>query len=298
MSRVWVVGSVNEDTRLTLAAHVRPGETVTATSSARQLGGKGLNQAIAARRAGADTVMVAAVGADDAARSARDLLAAEGIETRLFVSDRPTGTAIVAVDDAGENAIIVVPGANAAIPEEHVRVNLTGVAPGDIVLLQLELPVDIVRAATAAARRAGATVVLNAAPYRPEVTALLAEVDLLVVNASELAALVPGPDDPAGAARRLSTERTLAVLVTLGGDGSVLAGHGTSVHVPACATTVVDTTGAGDTYIGFLTAALAAGRSPRAAMDAAGAAAALAVSRPGAATSIPNASEIGIPVAT
>ncbi|MBK1783564.1 PfkB family carbohydrate kinase [Prauserella cavernicola] len=294
MSRVWVVGSVNEDTRLGLSEHVRPGETVTAESLSRQLGGKGLNQAVAARRAGAATTMIAAVGADGAGESTRALLAAEGIAARIFTAPGPTGTAVVAVDDAGENAIIVVPGANALLPDAHVRAHLETIAAADVLLLQLELPLATVRLAAASARRAGATVVLNAAPYRPDAATLLADVDLLVVNAAEAGHLAPGHDDPADAARELARRERLAVLVTLGARGSLLVRDGESVPVPSCVTEVVDTTGAGDVYIGFLAAALADGADPRAAMELASTAAATAVSRIGATAAIPTIAELGV----
>lgn len=296
MSTVWVVGSINEDLRLTVAAHVRPGETVTAESGSRQLGGKGLNQAVAARRAGAATSMIAAIGDDKAGRAARGLLDAEGVDARLFVApDTETGSAVVAVDRPGENAIIVVPGANAEIPDHHVRSRLRRLTAGDIVLLQLELPLTAVLEAATAARRAGALVVLNAAPYRPEARTVLAGIDVLVVNASELEALVPGQPDPAAAAADLASRERLSVLVTLGADGSLLAHDETITHVPARTVRAVDTTAAGDTYLGFLVAALADGSDLRAAMEAASAAAATAVSRAGATASIPTASELRVP---
>jgi ribokinase len=292
VSTVRVVGSVNEDLRLELAAHVRPGETVTALGSARQLGGKGLNQAVAAARAGAAVAMVGAVGADDAGRAARALLADEGVDVRLSEVDAATGTAVVAVDAEGENAIVVVPGANGELTAAAARAGLADTAPGDLVLLQLELPLPVVRAAAEAGRAAGATVVLNAAPVLPGTADLLAAVDLLVVNASELAALVPDEPDPERAAARLRAAHAVAVLVTLGGEGSLLVGPDERVRIPATRATVVDTTGAGDTYLGYLVAGSAAGLTLPAAMERAGAAAAIAVSRPGASASVPRAAEL------
>ncbi|MFE5708250.1 ribokinase [Rhodococcus koreensis] len=290
VSEVRIIGSVNEDTCLSLRAHVRPGETVTAAGITRNLGGKGLNQAIAARRAGVPTTLVAALGDDDAGHTVRRFLTAEGVETRLHRAQGSTGSAIVAVDSAGENAIIVVPGANGEIPEDFAARHAGDISPGDVVVLQLELPLSVVWAAATAARASGARVILNAAPATQGVETLLPAVDLLVVNSSELAALELG--EPADAARRVHQRFGTAVLVTLGGQGSLLANNHGVLTVPASPTDAVDTTGAGDTYVGYLAAALAAGSRWPEAMEHASVAASIAVSRHGASAAVPYHHEL------
>jgi ribokinase len=290
--RVIVVGSVNEDTRLEVDAHVRPGETISARSVATGLGGKGLNQAVAARRAGATTVMVGAVGGDPAGERARRLLDAEQIGASLAMTSGPTGSAIVAVDARGENSIIVVPGANGEVGAATVTAQLPRLASSDVVVLQLELGSAAVRAAIEGARAAGACVILNAAPYRDDAHDLAADVDLLVVNASEASAMSGGDADPRAAAARIARDLGIRVVVTLGAEGSLAIDAETTTDIPARRVAAVDTTAAGDTYVGYLAAGLCRGEDLAASMASATAAAAVTVGRKGAIASIPTRGEI------
>ncbi|ARU51122.1 ribokinase [Cellulosimicrobium cellulans] len=295
--RVVVVGSANVDLVVDVPRHPGGGETILGGDLRRNPGGKGANQAVAAARAGgADTTFVGALGHDDAA----DLLLASldrgGVRTDLVERvDVPTGTALITVSPDGENAIVVAPGANS-----HVTVGAAQaerIAAADVVLAQLEIPLDVVRAA-AAARRPGALLVLNAAPSRDLPDDVWDAIDVLVVNEHEAADLV-GPTeretDPSGLASLLLL-RVPAVVVTLGGRGSLvlerLPGGTLQRHVPAVPVEAVDTTGAGDTFCGVLAAALARGADLPDAARLAAAAGALAVTRPGAQDAVPDAADV------
>jgi len=291
--RVVVVGSANVDLVVDVPRHPAGGETILGGDLRRSPGGKGANQAAGAARAGgAQTSFVGAVGRDDSADLLLASLRRAGVRTDLvWRLDVPTGTALITVSPDGENAIVVAPGANSHLAVEAPQAER--IAAADVVLAQLEIPLDVVRAA-AQARRPGALLVLNAAPSRPLPDDLWAAVDVLVVNEHEAADLVddPAATDPAGLADAL-LERVPAVVVTLGGDGSLVARRGQApVTVPARPVEAVDTTGAGDTYCGVLAAALARGEDLADAARLAAAAGALAVTRPGAQDAVPAASEV------
>lgn len=292
--RVTVVGSINADTSLRLVSLPRPGETVLAQEATRSLGGKGANQAVAAARAGAQVRMVGAVGGHDGEHLV-DALVAEGIDTGLLTrSDEPSGQALVLLDDAGENSIIVVPGANAAIDDDAVREACSDLAPGDVLVLQNEVPAGTSRLAAATASDAGATVVWNAAPAPARAADLVERVDLLVVNEHELDAVArllglepSGPDhEVAAVSARLGTD----VVCTLGAAGALVCRSGALSRIPAPAVTAVDTTAAGDTFVGFLAASWDLPLAD--AVRRAAGAGALAVTRHGAAASIPTLAEV------
>lgn len=275
---VCVVGSANLDLVATGPRLPRPGETVLATAFAEHAGGKGLNQAIAACRAGARTAFVGAVGRDDAGRRLAAALDAAGVDTsHLATSEQPTGRALIAVDAHGENAIVVVPGANADVvgePLPHARV----------VLAQLEIPLTTVVAALRTARQAGATTILNPAPAAPLDPDLLALVDVLVPNEHELAAL--------GTTDDLLAAGVGAVVTTLGADGIRVTTPEGEWHQPPFTVSPVDTTAAGDACCGALAAALAQGESLGRAVRTAAAAGALATTRRGAVPSLPDRAAI------
>ncbi|MBO0608230.1 ribokinase [Myceligenerans salitolerans] len=299
--RVVVVGSANVDVVVEVPHHPRGGETVLGGDVRRTPGGKGANQAVAAARGGgAETTFVGALGRDEAAELLLSSLERAAVRTDLV--DRvaaPTGTALITVTPDGRNAIAVAPGANS-----HVRVDAARsarLAAADVVLLQLEIPVDAVRSA-AAAKRPGALVVLNAAPSRRLPADVWSQIDILVVNETEAADLVaglPGPTTPATAPADPSAlaaallGRVPAVVVTVGDEGSLVAERGKRLlTIPAHPVRAVDTTGAGDAYCGVLAAALSRGGSLDAAARLANAAAALAVTSPGAQDAIPTAEEV------
>ncbi len=286
---VVVLGSANLDLVLAVDRYPGAGETVVATGHRESPGGKGLNQAVAAARAGARTTFVAAVGDDEAGRSLLGTLGDEHVDTSATdVVAGPTGRAVVVVQPSGENTIVVVPGANASLTlGRHAR---SLVAGGSVVVAQLEVPVPVVEDAFRSARAAGVTTVLNAAPAVPLTDGLLDTVDVLVVNEHE-AMLLGGGTDPVAAATRLSS-RVERTVVTLGPDGAVLvAATGVLRTVPGIPAQAVDTTGAGDTFVGNLAAGLA-GRLPLPeAVGRAVAAGSLAVERPGAALAAPTRAE-------
>ncbi|RPF29060.1 ribokinase [Georgenia muralis] len=287
---VVVVGSANVDLVVDVPRHPGPGETILGGNLRRTPGGKGANQAVAAARAGgADTWFLGALGRDEAADLLLASLTGAGVHTDLVArSAEATGTALIWVTDDGENAIIVAPGANSEVSVDAVAARRLAVA--DVVLAQLEIPLETVVAA-ARARRDGARLVLNAAPSRDLPAQLWAEVDILVVNEHEARDLAGRDGSPAQLATAL-LERVPAVVVTLGGDGALVAERGSEHQsVTAPRVTAVDTTGAGDTFCGVLAAALADGASLAGAARLAAAAGALAVTRPGAQDAVPTATE-------
>lgn len=280
--RVWVVGSLNVDTTIGVEEIVAPGQTILARSISRSPGGKGLNQAVAAARSSADVRMVGRIGQDDAAELLLSTMSGvDGLDTsHLRLSETaPSGQAIIQRDARGENSIIVVPGANAELTAQMVRTELAEIEPGDAVVCQLEIPLETVAAALRIARSNGALTVLNAAPAA-EVQDLLADVDVLIVNETEAEALLRSTvSDPAAA---LAKRFSCAAVVTLGGDGSLVADPRGTFRIPASPVDVVDTTGAGDAFVGTLAAELSHGRPLGAAGRTASAAAAVACTVPGA----------------
>lgn len=279
--RVVVLGSLNVDEVWQVARLPRPGETVLALASHRYAGGKGGNQAVAAARAGARVRMVAAVGADEVGAAYRRRLEAWGIEAALTVvapdaagadaargGEVRTGRAFITVDSAGQNAIVVDPGANGCLDESALD-TLADLGPGDVLLCQLEIPLGIVAAAVRQAAARGARVVVNCAPFAVLPAEVVAAADPLVCNETEAAAfadlgLLPG-----------------SWLVTFGAAGCSWDGEQyVAPLVPAAE--VVDTTGAGDAFCGALAAALARGVTRAEAVAAAQAAGAEAVRRRGA----------------
>lgn len=299
---VVVVGSINQDVVARVDRIPAPGETLLASSLVRTGGGKGANQAVAARRAGGATVaFVGVVGADAEGETLRAGLAADGIDVSgLVQAERVTGTALISVDASGENTIVVAAGANAA-RETLTDAQRVVVAGATVLLTQLEIPVALVQDA-AASRAAGAWHVLNAAPsapFTPARDALLAATDVLVVNEHE-ALDVSGTDELDAAVAAL-TPSVRALVITLGRRGCLVVCGEERAEVPAHVVTAVDTTGAGDTFCGVLAASLAAsGRRPDSvdvallvdAARAGAAASALAVTRPGAQDAVPTAGEV------
>ncbi|EWT00030.1 ribokinase [Intrasporangium oryzae NRRL B-24470] len=264
MGRVVVLGSLNVDIVTLVERHPRPGETVLGEPGGRLAGGKGANQALAAHRAGADVTMVGAVGTDEAATAYLRRLEAHGIEAAIARVAAPTGTALITVDEAGENTIIVVPGANALLDPHEVRIG-----PGDVLLASLEVPLGTVAHVARRAHAAGARVVLNLSPYAALPHDVIALADPVVVNESEMALLADSDLMPA------------SVLVTFGAAGA--AWGGTRVDgIPVPADEVVDTVGAGDAFAGALAAALARGAGQEEALEAANAAGSAAVRWSGA----------------
>lgn len=269
MGRVIVVGSVNLDLVYRVPHLPRPGETLLGGELARFSGGKGGNQAHAAARTAAHGVtvaMIACVGADEAGARLRADLAAAGVDVAGILDvPGPSGTALIAVDEEGENTIVVIAGANRAWPA--TAVDGIPIAAGDVVVLQLEVPFELVEAVVARAAAAGARVVLNAAPLDRRVSGLLDRVEVLVVNEGEGAELFgfDGRVD-ADALSSASAELACSLVVTLGVSGVLVATGGEVDTLPAYPVQAIDTVGAGDAFVGGLAAALASGAPLRTAV--------------------------------
>ena len=263
--RVVVVGTVNVDDVFELAALPLPGETVLARGTARHQGGKGANQASAAARWGAPTSLVALVGTDEDGASAVADLRDGGVDTtEVGTVERPTGRALILLDEAGENSIVVASGANGALDGARAAAALTrlAVTPDDVVLTNGEVTAEVVAAAARAAVDSGALHVHNLAPARTDDLAATAA-SLLVLNEVELGQATGGPDGQAAAETDAALARLLpgrpGVVLTLGPRGAVAATTAGHTAVPAAPTRAVDTTGAGDAFCGALAAELAAG---------------------------------------
>ena len=270
MGRVLVLGSLNVVLVTSVERHPRPGETVLGDGLSRRAGGKGANQAVAARAAGVEVTMVGCVGADAGGAAYRKRLAERGIDSEHVrtASGEPTGTALIAVSDDAENAIIVVPGANAALDDREVEA-VESLTVGDVLLLQLEVPLPVVCRAARRATARGVRVVINIAPYAALPADVIALADPVIANEHEAVALAESGAVPG------------SLLVTYGANGTSWNGRTWSARsVPHHQ--VLDTTGAGDAFCGALAAALALGHDESHAMDAALAAGAAAVRRVGA----------------
>ena len=301
--RVFVVGSLNVDHRVRVARIPSAGETVIGGEIAVSPGGKGANQAVAAARAGAPVRIVGAVGDDRDGELLRRALAEDDIDTRHLrvLPGASTGRALVTVDDGGENSIVVSPGANSALAADDVDAGLRDMRDGDLLLLQLETPMPLVRYAARRASELGGTVIVNAAPVPTSVAELFEHIDVLVVNDHELTGIADllrdteiRPDSGRAAAMALlATAAGATVVCTAGADGAFLSQAGHVEHVEASRVSAVDTTAAGDTFIGFFAAGLAAAPGDvTGALEYAVRAAGLAVTRPGAIDSIPHHHEI------
>ena len=295
--KVTVLGSLNMDISVTVPLLPAPGATVLGSAAQFTPGGKGANQAVAAARLGADVRMVGCVGDDDFGRQLLAALRTEGIDADAVrtVASVPSGLAMIAVDEAGENLIIVAPGANHQVGPDDVA--KTAANDGDILVLSAEIPAPAI--AQALAQTHGRKI-LNLAPAPENAAELVAaageRLDWLVVNESEAAAVLGRPVRGLASAAKAATELTAKgprhAVVTAGAHGAALAGPDGAHTIEGFKVTAVDTVGAGDTFVGALAVALAAGVPPPQALRAAAAAGATAVTRPGAQTAMPRPADI------
>jgi ribokinase len=285
---VAVVGSANMDLVVTTRTLPAPGETVLGEGFTTIPGGKGANQAVAAARAGARCVFVGAVGDDAFGAALRASLTAAGVDTRrLRTLAGPSGVALIAVDAAAENIIVVAPGANGRL-DGLDDADRAAIAGADVLVCQLEVPLPTVVEAATAARAGGTTVVLNAAPARALPAELLSQVDVLVVNEGEAAAIA-GHAGPAESLLGVVPR----VVMTLGANGAAYADRdGLRLTVPAPKVDAVDTTAAGDAFTGALAVAWAEGRPVAEALQWACAAGAACARTHGASTALPTRAEI------
>jgi ribokinase len=289
--RVVGVGSCNMDIAVFVERAPERGETVSGTHSMTSPGGKGANQAIAAARLGASVGFVGAVGGDAHGTALRAAFERAGVDVSLLRTvEEETGTAQIVVEDSGANRIVIVPGANATLTALTAD-DRALVGESDLLLLQLESPLEVVIEAAGVAREAGTRVVLTPAPARPLPDELTRSLDVLVPNEHE-ALQIAGADELEAAIATL-VSRVPDLVVTLGERGGVHAGE--DGEVTPFATPIVDavdTTAAGDTFVGALALALGEGRQWPAALELAAAAAAISVGRVGASDSMPSADEV------
>ena len=282
------------DISVTVPSLPGPGMTVLGSTARYSPGGKGANQAVAAARLGAAVRMVGCVGDDAFGQQLLANLQAEGVKTDHVrtIPGTPTGLAMIAVDSSAENLIVVAPGANHEVSPADVAPAHS--IPTNVVVISAEIPVPAIRSALA--QPPGVLCILNLAPVPPEAAAILADrPDWLVVNESEAAAVLNDPDrsrSAAQAAAALVTRGPRHAVVTAGAYGAALAGPEGTHTIPGFNVQAVDTVGAGDTFVGALAVALAAGVPPREAVRAAAAAGAAAVTRPGAQTAMPRPPDI------
>lgn len=271
------------------------GESLIASGFQTFVGGKGGNQATAAARLGAEVAMIGRVGDDEFGRAIVANLASEGVGTGHVSVDPVTGTgvAVPIVLDDGNNAILAVPRANLALGPDDIRRAAPAIESADVLLVQFEVGMEATEFAMRIARHAGRTVILNPAPIAPYPPGLLALADVLIPNEVEAAALTPaaGGDHEREAAALLG-HGPRGVIITLGGDGALVATPGANTHLPAFPVATVDTVGAGDAFCGAFALALASGAPLFEAARYGSAAAACAVTRPGAAAALPFRSEV------
>lgn len=297
-AKLAVLGSINADHILNLTHFPRPGETVIGKQYQIAFGGKGANQAVAAGRAGADIAFIACVGADDIGERIRQQLQQDRIDTAPVetVADEATGVAMIFVNGEGENNIGIYSGANAALTPACVARHQQVIAQADALLMQLESPLESVLAAAKIARANATQVILNPAPATQLSDELLALIDIITPNETEAEILtgiaVKSDEDAARAAQALHEKGIHTVLITLGRRGVWLSEQGKGVRIPGFSVQAIDTIAAGDTFNGAFITARLEGVAMHDAVRFAHAAAAIAVTRPGAQPSVPWRTEI------
>ncbi|MDF0579980.1 ribokinase [Bradyrhizobium yuanmingense] len=298
MGRVFVAGSINMDVVATADRHPRIGETVAGRQVLYFPGGKGANQAVAASRLGAQTTLIGRLGKDSFGAELKAFLGEQGIDLGYVVetAEAHTGTAIITVAEA-DNTIVVVPGANGLVGADDVSV--VPLLKGDVAVSQFEIPLPAIAAFFQRAGAAGAATVLNPAPAQKMPGELLALVDILVLNETELGFLAGSElsENDAAAriidvARKLQAREDQTICVTLGKRGVLALAGREEIAVAGRVVTAVDTTGAGDCFVGALAAQLADGAPVHAALAFANAAASISVQRMGAGPSMPTAAEV------
>lgn len=298
--KILVIGSSNTDMVVTTGRLPAAGETLLGKSFFMNGGGKGANQAVAAARLGASVSMICKVGNDVFGQKAIDLLKTDGIDTRYVLKDAelPSGVALITVDEKGENHIIVAPGANAGLLPKDLTDVSQAIEASDIILMQLEIPLETVAYVADLAFRMGKRIILNPAPALSMPGALLRRISLITPNESE-ASLISGVkitdmDSACAAAVEIAAVGVSDVIITRGGEGALILSKGRFEEIPAPVVEAVDTTAAGDVFNGALAVALAEGNSLLDAARFGVEAAALSVTRRGAQSSAPYRWELSI----
>lgn len=300
--KVTVVGSANIDLVIRSKRIPEKGETIFGESFDIFTGGKGFNQATAAARLGADVTFIGKVGNDNFGKMLREAMSSENINIDYVTTDTDIGTGIanIMVDTNGENSIIVIPRANMCLTINEINMVEDSISKADILLLQLETPIDASIRASEIAKANNTTVILDPAPAKPLPKHFLSQIDVLTPNTSETQHLSGIPtntiDSCMDAAKelqkKLSQDRFAAVVMTLGKKGVLLVTHNQTEHIPSVAVATVDTTGAGDAFTGALATALAKSKSLMDSIQYANAAGAAAVTVLGATPSMPYPSKI------
>jgi ribokinase len=291
---ITVLGSTNLDLIGTVSRIPRPGETVPGDAFSMAAGGKGANQALAARRAGAEVRMFAAAGTDSFADEALKLLRADGVNLdHLRTVPGATGIAMIFVDTHGENVIAILPGANGTMGPKDADAALSGLGIGSILILQQEIPQAATERALDLARAQGVVSILNTAPFLPTTAAIAEKASIVIANETEFQLLTgAGLDGLDAAMAAWAKAQNQTIIVTLGPDGARAATPTGSFAVPALKVEPVDTVGAGDTFVGYLAAGLDQGMALEAAVQRAAVAASLACLKPGAQPSVPYSAEV------
>jgi ribokinase len=307
--RICVVGSVNMDLVVRSPRIPTPGETVMGRSFETFAGGKGANQAVAAQRLGGSVALLGCIGNESHGQQLAQLLHKEGIDLSRMLQRRdktPTGVALIVVDDSGENTIVVAPGANATLTAKDIEDSRDVIESCDVLLMQLEVPIEAVAAAAKIAQGAGKAVILNASPALPQAREVLRMCDLLIVNRTEAATLggLEQYTEPGRLALRLGEIGPPTIVLTLGAQGAIVAHRGRPKRVPTLSVKAVDAVGAGDAFTGAMAVAYAAvhhaskTRGPEEfrllekALAMASAAGALAAERAGAIPSLPYLADV------
>jgi ribokinase len=290
---IVVFGSINLDLIGKVSRIPKPGETVPGTSFATAAGGKGANQALAARRAGAAVRMIGAAGREAMGDEALALLRDGGVDlSDVRRSETAQGVAMIFVDEAGENVIGILPGANAEVSIADAERTLASLTPNDVLVVQQEIEPGSTIRALSVARERGARSILNTAPFLPTTREAARRADIVVANETEFA-LLAGAGDLDDKMRGYVAATGRIIIVTLGPEGArALTAEGEAIAVPAMKVTPVDTVGAGDTFVGYLAAGLEGGLGLEASMRRAAVAASLACLKPGAQPAIPTADEV------
>lgn len=299
MKKILVIGSLNMDITLRMERAPEAGETLTADSMVASPGGKGANQAYAAGKLGGDVAMLGAVGQDAYGEELIANLASVGVDVSGIqkIADVPTGTAVIYVEQTGENRIVLVTGANGRVDRAYIDAHMDKIAACDIVILQLEIPLDIVVYAAKKAKGLGKTVIVDPAPAVPDIPKeLWGYVDYIKPNETELNIILTGKADGLPLDEALTQVQQLGVKnvwVTMGGHGVFFRDeNGREETIPSVRVKAVDTTAAGDTFLAAAAVSLSKEKTPAEAIAYGNRAAALAVTRPGAQQSVPTEEEV------